>query len=356
MRKVILGLAVFFLFGSSPVFSNPYPVPQQTLINEIQSSPDSLEAIELHWAPPPPDIQDIDLGGWFVTTSAGTAYVNPGVILPDSGYVVINSGNTTGGFSLNDSFETIKISPPDESFLPDSLSIFFLLDSFSIFLPPEGKSPALCNEFVPDPGDTEYFDQILYFYWDSSPTMGYENNDQHSWGTIEGEVWDRDNQPICGALIKAFQQNSINAVEPNSAYSNSEGQFQLDDLIPGPYMLIAQVDTFSDTIWVNLFSDETIEVNFTFPQYLPKRLLLFPNCPNPFNSSTEIRYFLPKAGLVRLTVYNILGQRVVTLFAGFQEAGYKSLSWKPRELSSGIYFCRIQTQRGEATKRMILLR
>ncbi len=209
MKRIILGLTVLFLFGSSSAFSNPYPVSQPTLINEVQTSLDSLEAIELHWAPPPPDIQDIDLGGWFVTTSAGTAYINPGVILPDSGYVVINSTNTTGGFSLNDSLETIKIYPPDEDFLPDSLSIFFLLDSFSIFLPPEGKSAALCNELVPDPGDTEYFDQILYFYWDSSPTLGYENDDQHSWGIIKGGVWDKYNQPISGALIKASLRNTV---------------------------------------------------------------------------------------------------------------------------------------------------
>jgi len=154
-----------------------------------------------------------------------------------------------------------------------------------------------------------------------------------------------------------FPELGVYGIEPYSAYSNSEGQFQLDDLIPGPYMLIAQIDTFSsDTLWVELFNGETIEVNFTFSQYLPKRLLLFPNYPNPFNSSTKIRYFLPQAGLVRLTIYNVLGQRLATLFDGFQGAGYKSLSWKPRGLPSGIYFCRIQAQGEEATKRMILLR
>ncbi len=319
MRRVILGLTVLFLFGSSSVFSNPYPVPQPTLINEVQTSPDSLEGIELHWAPGPFG-EDLDMGSWFVITSAGTAYINQGVILPDSGYVVVNSENTTGGFSLNDSFETIKICPPDENFPPDWISIFF---------PPEGRSTTLCNEIVPDPNDPRLFDQVIYFYWDSSPTLGYKNDDQHSWGIIAGGMWDRVNQPISGALIKAFFRNH-GWIEPNSAYSNSDGLFQFDNLIPGPYIVVAQIDNLSDTLWVDLFSDETIEVNFTFPQYLPKRLLLFPNYPNPFNSSTQIRYFLLKSGWVRLTIYNTLGQKVATLLDGFQEAGYKSLGWQPK--------------------------
>jgi len=353
MRKVILGLAVLFLFGSSSAFSNPIAL---TLINEVQTSPDSLESIELHWTPPPPDIQDIDLGGWFVTTSAGTAYVNPGVILPDSGYLVINSTNTTGEFSLNDSFETIKIYSPD---FPDPI------DWISVFFPPEGKSAALYNEFVVNPDDPAFFDQIIYFYWDSSPTMGYENDDQHSWGVIKGRVCDRDNQPISGALIKAFFRN-YGWVAPDSAITDFDGQFELDRLTPGPYRLTARIDTLSDTLWVDLFSNETTEVSFSFLQMgignrqsstvLPKSLFLFSNYPNPFNSSTQIRYFLPKGSSVRLTIYNILGQKVATLLDDFQKAGYKSLSWQPKGLPSGVYFCRIRTQGEEATKRMILLR
>lgn len=116
MRRIVIALIALFLLGSSSVVSNPYIV---TLINEVQTSSDSLEGIELHWAPLLPDFDDEDLGGWFVTTSAGTAYINPGVILSPTGYVVMNSANTAGEFSLNDYFETIKIYPPDESFHVD---------------------------------------------------------------------------------------------------------------------------------------------------------------------------------------------------------------------------------------------
>jgi len=353
MRRIILGLTVLFLFGSSSAFSNPYVL---TLINEVQSSPDSLEAIELHWTPEPLDFENMDIGGWFITTSAGTAYINPSVILPESGYVVINPENTIGEFSLNDSFETIKIYSPDEGFPIDSISVFF---------PPEGQSAALCDEFVVNPDDPGFLYQVIYFYWDSSPTMGYENDDQHSCGTIEGRVLDGDSQPISEALITALFRN-YGWIAPDSVVTDSDGQFEFDKLTPGPYRLTAQIDTLSDTLWVDLFSNETTETEFTFPQLgirdrqsslaLPKRVFLFPNYPNPFNSSTQIRYFLPEGSSVRLTIYNILGQKVATLIDGFQKAGYKSLSWKPKGLLSGVYFCRVQAQGEEATKRMILLR
>lgn len=354
MRMIILTLTALFLFGTSSALSNPIVL---TLINEVQTSPDSQEGIELHWIPEPSHMQDIDLDGWFVTTSVGTVCINPGVILSPTGYVVINSANTTGEFSLNDSFETIKIYLPDDEDYP--------VGWISTFLPPEGKSAALRHESLPDPEDPGFFDQIIYFYWDSSPTLGYENDDQHSSGIIEGRVLDRNNQPISGVLIEAFFRN-YGWTAPDSLITDSNGQFEFDKLTPGPYRLTAQIDTLADTIWVDLFSEETIEVSFSFPQlgirnHPPhmtslKRLLLFSNYPNPFNSSTEIRYFLPKGGWVRLTLYNTLGQKVASLLDGFQGSGYKSLYWQPKGLPSGVYFYRIQTQGGEITKRMILLR
>ncbi len=354
MRRVLLEVIVLFLLRSASVFSNPYIL---TLINEVQSSPDSLEAIELHWTPELPDVGNIDLGGWFVTTSMGTAYIVPGVVLSPTGYVVINSSNTYGEFSLNDSIETISIHSSD---FPDPF------DSISVFLPPEGKSVSLCNEFLVDPNDPWSINQVVYFYWDSSPTMGYENDDQHSRGVVKGMVRDRNNQPVSGALIVALFRNFSGWFKPDSVITDSDGQFEVDKLIPGPYRLTAQIDTLSDTLWVDVFSRETTSVVFPLPfsgasggyassSILPQRLLLFPNYPNPFNSSTKIRYFLPRSGLVRLAIYDILGRRVATLFTGFQNAGYKSLSWEPKGLFSGIYLCRIWTLGEEATQKIVLL-
>jgi hypothetical protein len=94
---------------------------------------------------------------------------------------------------------------------------------------------------------------------------------------------------------------------------------------------------------------------------IPKTYQLSQNYPNPFNPQTVIKYDLPEAGYVNITVYNILGQKVKTLVDEDQEAGYKSVNWdgkdeEGKETASGIYFYKIMTKGFEKTKKMILLK
>ena len=83
--------------------------------------------------------------------------------------------------------------------------------------------------------------------------------------------------------------------------------------------------------------------------------------PNPFNPSTTIGYALPQAADVRLDIYNVMGQRVRTLVAAHQPAGYYAVEWKATDdsghtLSSGVYFYRLQAGAFRATQRMLLMR
>ena len=79
---------------------------------------------------------------------------------------------------------------------------------------------------------------------------------------------------------------------------------------------------------------------------LPATYDLFQNYPNPFNPSTTITYALPAQSHVVLTVYNLLGQKVVQLVDEMQEAGMKSMVWDGQNSSgsrvaSGIYLFRL---------------
>jgi hypothetical protein len=93
----------------------------------------------------------------------------------------------------------------------------------------------------------------------------------------------------------------------------------------------------------------------------PQTFSLFQNQPNPFNPETQISYCLPRAGQVNLTVYNVLGRRIKTLFDGHQTPGIHSVAWDGRDengltSSSGIYFYRLQADGFDQTKRMILMK
>jgi hypothetical protein len=89
---------------------------------------------------------------------------------------------------------------------------------------------------------------------------------------------------------------------------------------------------------------------------LPTVYALEQNYPNPFNPSTEISFDLPNPGHVDLTVYNVLGQKVVTLIDGQREAGRHVATFKADQYSSGVYFYRIQAADFSATKKMLLLK
>lgn len=77
---------------------------------------------------------------------------------------------------------------------------------------------------------------------------------------------------------------------------------------------------------------------------IPKEFALFQNYPNPFNPSTIIRYDLPKSAHVKVTIYDVLGRVVANLVDGMQAPSRYNIEWNSSELSSGIYFCRIQAQ------------
>jgi hypothetical protein len=72
---------------------------------------------------------------------------------------------------------------------------------------------------------------------------------------------------------------------------------------------------------------------------IPEHYQLFPNYPNPFNPSTVITYVLPVRSVVRMLLYNSLGQVVAELVNGEEQAGLHSVVWNART-ASGVYVCR----------------
>jgi hypothetical protein len=88
----------------------------------------------------------------------------------------------------------------------------------------------------------------------------------------------------------------------------------------------------------------------------PDQVRLSQNYPNPFNPQTTIRYDLPEKGVVRLSIFNPLGQEVVRLVDGELDAGRYASSWDASDLPSGVYLCVLRTPTATQTRTMTLLR
>ena len=94
---------------------------------------------------------------------------------------------------------------------------------------------------------------------------------------------------------------------------------------------------------------------------LPSSFTLEQNYPNPFNPETRIEFALPQTAQVRLTVFNVLGQSVNDLVNGELPRGVHAVTWNgtdnsSRAVASGVYFYRLETDRQQLTRKMLLLK
>lgn len=93
----------------------------------------------------------------------------------------------------------------------------------------------------------------------------------------------------------------------------------------------------------------------------PENVSLFQNYPNPFNQETVIKYFLPWDCEVKLSVYNLLGERVRTLVDQRRSGGNYEIRWDGKddqgiELASGVYLYRLQAGKFTQSNKMLLLK
>jgi TolB protein len=89
---------------------------------------------------------------------------------------------------------------------------------------------------------------------------------------------------------------------------------------------------------------------------VPKKFELYQNYPNPFNPITHIKYDLPKSSKVKIDIFNILGQKVITLVDDYKKAGPYVVDFDGSQFASGLYFYRIETKEFSKVHKMILMK
>jgi hypothetical protein len=137
--------------------------------------------------------------------------------------------------------------------------------------------------------------------------------------------------------------------------------FSVDGLTPGQtyFWKVSAKNIEGDSLW----SSETFGFYINPAADIQDDLILKPetfnlyqNYPNPFNPITMINYQLPITNYVELSIYNHLGQKVVTLIDEQQNAGYHQVQWDASGFASGIYYYRIEAGKFKASQKMLLVK
>jgi hypothetical protein len=120
--------------------------------------------------------------------------------------------------------------------------------------------------------------------------------------------------------------------------------------VSGDYIYVAE----GSSLFILRFDSQTGIIEEV--SEIPNQFSLLQNHPNPFNANTTISYDLPTGEDMTLEIYDILGRKIETLVDGWRPAGAHSVVWDTEDVSSGVYFYRIQAGEYVQSKSCLLLR
>lgn len=134
-----------------------------------------------------------------------------------------------------------------------------------------------------------------------------------------------------------------------TSYHTNNYTFTEDNLSTGRHKYrLKQIDFNGNYKYYDLTTDVSIGV--------PVKFVLEQNYPNPFNPSTTINFEIPNANFVSLKIYDTNGREISSLVNELKNAGYYSVKFNAANLSSGIYFYKIQAGDFSAVKKLMLVK
>ncbi len=187
-------------------------------------------------------------------------------------------------------------------------------------------------------------------------------------GVIEGYVDMTDQEDDSGVAVY------LSGERTDTTFTDASGYYAFTGLARGSYTVKPYMENYNnspDSVEnISVDQDTVSNVNFTLTPKtsaieangtVPRSFAVEQNYPNPFNPTTTIRYQLPKASRVVLTIYSTTGAKVRTLVRAQQAPGYYSVTWDARnqsgrKVASGIYIYHFKAGNFQQVKKMILLK
>lgn len=343
------------------------------LITEFCVSPTNSEFVEIY----NPTGSTIELTNYYLTDD---------IYRGDNDYIYVVNGATSvyssdflvrfpSGSSIGPGeFQTISIQGGDDFFGQYSVYPTYELKSQNASVPDMiptdvGSSPTISNDG----------EMIMLFYWDGSSDL-VKDVDYVIWGD-KAEFVDKTgvsiDGPDPGSKPSTYSADTDSAsqaiVDPDGGggYPHGSGKTaqrarttEASETLTGGNGITGHDETSEDmSVSGGSWTVDTTATPGNPPSWvplaqgsLPSFFSLSQNYPNPFNPVTQMFFSLPERADVRLSIFNIVGQKVAELVNGKLDAGSYWVDWDAKGFTSGIYLGRLRVGANEKVIKMILLK
>lgn len=233
------------------------------------------------------------------------------------------------------------------------------------------------DNIVSSGSDCAWIDKVVFPAAGGSPVdapIAFINSETLAFGSIE----ENDTMTKEIVLVNFGTQSLTGSITvPNGFFINSENLSTLDYTIPAnsnqsfniTFAPTAEGNydgqltiTSNDINHANIVIDLTAACqNVSTEPISPKVTKLYNNYPNPFNPTTNIAFSLKEQANVSIDIFNVKGQLVKRLINGQMPAGNHTITWtgkdeNQKQVSSGVYFYRMQTNNYTTTKKMLMMK
>ncbi|MFC1563887.1 T9SS type A sorting domain-containing protein [candidate division KSB1 bacterium] len=202
-------------------------------------------------------------------------------------------------------------------------------------------------------------DEVLLITFEPPAPADFECTNPTGWNEAPVFTWARADYATEYRIYRKKNSGSFVCIDTTSNLTCTDWSVILSNEDPDTYYYKAKSANI-DSVSSNYSDQETLtgfgQQKASSGAKIPKTFGLNQNFPNPFNPVTEIKYQLPKASSVTLTVYNMLGQEVARLVDTDMPAGYHSVKWDASSVASGTYIYKIAAGNFTAVKKMVVIK
>ena len=360
---VILFIIILKINGYSNVIASYYGVSEFL----IDSNGWKIEMYSYH-----NDTVHID-SSYFMTTVEDTVFFKKQTIIfsdssgdeYDPALCVLTNNNLREELLINRKQDKIQVHGPDNYFEENHNRISY---GNSQFPPPPENGQSICY-YLHDPCSP---------FLDNSPTIGRINDSRNAKGEVLFNIVDSNSEPLKNIYIYCPWE-SVTYVR-RIGVSDNEGEIKLDFISGKHELYFSPVDSLKDVMYffqepnhikeyIIVYPETTNTVNVQIPDSILTQIdrpqpaipitdkyRLSNNYPNPFNRSTTFTYQIPIDDYIEIKLFNLQGRLVKTLESGFKTAGRYKVGLAAPNLSSGIFFYRLETANETITRKCMFLK